>query len=155
MGIGERFLDEQAAPAPGYRAAIRCPSEECPGIVVAPRAGVEFAYCPQCGGAWDAGRFGSSGHPEYLQLLDDMKALHVKKAADYGRDDDPLANLRASAQVGIEPWRATWLRAKDKVTRIDTFCVKGTLANEGVEDSLKDLAAYCLLALVLFREAQA
>lgn len=97
----------------------------------------------------------SAGHPGYLKLLDEMRELHCKKAEDYGRDADPLANLRASAQVGIEPWRATWLRAKDKVTRIDTYCLKGTLANEGVEDSLKDLAAYCLLALVLFREEQA
>lgn len=110
MGIGERFLDEQAEKA---------------------------------------------GHPEFLKLCDAMKALHCKKAQDYGRDIDPLANLRASAQVGIEPWRATWLRAKDKVTRIDTYCQKGTLANEGVEDSFLDLAAYCLLALVLFREAKA
>lgn len=68
-------------------------------------------------------------------------------------DADPLANLRASTEIGIEPWRATWLRAKDKVKRIDAFCVKGTLANEGVEDSLMDLAAYALLALTLRREA--
>ena len=92
------------------------------------------------------------GHPGYLKLLDEMRLLHQKKAADYGRDADPLANLRASIEVGIEPWRATWLRAMDKVTRINTYCQKGTLANESVEDSFMDLAAYALLALTLFRE---
>lgn len=96
-----------------------------------------------------------AGHPEFLKLCDDMKALHIKKAQDYGREVDPLANLRASEAIGIEAWRATWLRARDKITRIDTYCLKGTLACEGVEDSFLDLAAYCLLALVLFREAKA
>jgi hypothetical protein len=92
------------------------------------------------------------GHAGYLALLDEMRALHVKKAQDYGTNHDPLANLRASADVGIEPWRSAWLRAKDKVKRIDAFCVNGVLANEGVEDSLMDLAAYALLALALRRE---
>lgn len=94
------------------------------------------------------------GHQGYLALLEEMRALHVKKAADYGSDHDPLQNLRGSADVGIEPWRGAWLRAKDKVKRIDQFCVKGTLANESVEDSMMDLAAYALLALTLFRETK-
>lgn len=95
-----------------------------------------------------------NGHAGYLRLLQEMAALHRRKASDYGSEADPLANLRASEDVGIEPWRAAWLRAKDKVRRIDTFCQRGTLANEGVEDSLKDLAAYCLLALTLRREKE-
>ena len=94
----------------------------------------------------------TGGHPVYLGLLDEMKALHLKKAADYGSDSDPLQNLRGAAEVGIEPWLGTWLRARDKVKRIDQYCRKRTLANEGLEDSLMDLAAYCLLALTLRRE---
>ena len=106
--------------------------------------------CPVCGA--DFFTKGSVGHPGFLALIEEVRLLHEKKAADYGRDADPLANLRASVEVGIEPWRATWLRAMDKVTRINTYCQKGTLANEGVEDSFMDLAAYALLALTLFRE---
>ncbi len=94
------------------------------------------------------------GDAGYLQILDEMRELHIKKAEDYGVDGDPLANLRGSSDIGIEPWRATWLRALDKVRRINAYCKKGTLANEGVEDSLKDLAAYSILALRLFREVQ-
>lgn len=93
------------------------------------------------------------GNADYLKLLDEMRALHLRKAADYGTDADPLANMRASAEFGIEPWRAALIRFADKVTRLKTFCVKGTLANEGVEDTLLDAGAYALLALVLFREA--
>ncbi len=94
------------------------------------------------------------GDPEYLQLLDDMRELHIRKSADYGQGGDPLANLRGSADIGIEPWRAAWLRALDKVRRINAYCLSGQLQNEGVEDSFLDLAAYSLLALRLFREEQ-
>ena len=97
----------------------------------------------------------SQGHKGYLELLEYMKELHLKKAQDYGASGDPLSNLRASVDVGIEPWRVTWLRAKDKVKRIDNFCVNGTLANESVEDSLFDLAAYSLLVIALRREENA
>lgn len=92
------------------------------------------------------------GSQEFLDVLDEIRELHMRNAADYGSDEDPFANIRASRDVGVEPWRGAWMRAKDKVKRIDRFCVKGTLANEGVEDSLIDLAAYSIIALALFRE---
>lgn len=95
------------------------------------------------------------GDEKYLAILDELRELHLKKSADYGSDEDALANLRGSVDVGIEPWRGAWLRALDKVRRMNRFCVKGTLANEGVEDTLKDLAAYSCLVLRLFREREA
>ena len=94
------------------------------------------------------------GHPEYLKLLDEMRELHVKKASDYGSGTDPLANCRASTELGVPAWQGTMIRAMDKVTRIKSFIRNGKLENESVEDSLKDLAAYSLIALVLFRELQ-
>lgn len=92
------------------------------------------------------------GHPEYLKLLDEMRELHLKKAADYGRGADPLANCRASADFGVPAWVGVIMRGNDKMHRIKSFLQNGRLANESVEDSLKDLAAYALIALVLFRE---
>lgn len=94
-----------------------------------------------------------SGDPRYIQLLEDMKTIHLKKSADYGKGEDPLANLRASEAIGIPAFKGAWLRARDKIHRIDAYCVNGNLANEGVEDSLMDLAAYSLLVLILHREA--
>lgn len=94
------------------------------------------------------------GDAKYLALLDQLRELHLRKSADYGSDEDPLANLRGSTDVGIKPWLGAWLRAKDKVRRLDRYCVKGSLANEGVEDTLLDLAAYALLTLRLFRETE-
>ena len=95
-------------------------------------------------------------HPtsrKYIDLLDKLRDLHLSKSADYGTTDDPLANIRnGAAFVGIEPWRACLVRLSDKVTRIGTYCAKGTLTHEGVEDSLLDLAAYSLLTLLLHQE---
>lgn len=95
------------------------------------------------------------GHPGYLALLDEMKELHVRKAADYGRGADPFANVRASARFGIPGWVGVMVRANDKMERIQSFIANGSLKNESVEDSLKDLAAYALIALALRREAEA
>jgi hypothetical protein len=95
------------------------------------------------------------GHPEYLKLLDEMRVLHCKKAADYGRGEDPFANVRAGADFGVPAWVGVMIRANDKMHRIKSFIQNGELKNESVEDSLKDLAAYALIALVLLREEQA
>jgi hypothetical protein len=94
----------------------------------------------------------SQGDQQYLAILDELRELHVRKAMDYGSDEDPLANLRGSDDIGIAPWMGVWLRTLDKVRRMNRYCRKGQLANEGVEDTLLDMAAYACLALRLFRE---
>ena len=96
-----------------------------------------------------------AGSKAFVAILDEIKALHLKKAADYGTDADVFANIRASEGIGIKAWMGCWLRARDKVKRIDTYCLKGSLANEGVEDSFVDLAAYSIIALHLFRTRKA
>jgi hypothetical protein len=84
-----------------------------------------------------------------LKLLGE---LHDRKQQDYGTDADPFANVRASEEFGIPAWMGAVLRGNDKMSRLKTYAKKGTLANEGVEDSLRDMAVYALIALVLFRE---
>ena len=89
----------------------------------------------------------------FLDLLDEMRRLHESKSADYGSETDPLANIRQGAEfVGIEPWRGCMVRIADKVQRLKTYCRTGRLVHEGVRDTLLDLAAYSLLAIVLFDE---
>jgi hypothetical protein len=95
-----------------------------------------------------------SGSKPFIELLEEIKQLHLKKSADYGAGEDPFANCRASEEIDIPGWLGTWIRARDKVHRIDQFAKRGELANESVEDSLMDLASYALIALVLFRESQ-
>ena len=89
----------------------------------------------------------------FLDLLDEMRRLHESKSADYGSETDPLANIRQGAEfVGIEPWRGCMVRIADKVQRLKTYCRTGRLVHEGVRDTLLDLSAYSLLAIVLFDE---
>lgn len=90
----------------------------------------------------------------FLELLDEMAELHRSKSADYGSEEDPLANIRQGAEfVDIEPWRGCMVRIADKVQRLRTYCRTGTLVHEGVQDTLLDLAAYSLLAIVLHEES--
>ena len=92
------------------------------------------------------------GDPRFHRLIDELLRLHIKKAQDYGTDGDPLANLRASAELGIPPWKASIVRLRDKFQRLAAYCTNGKLANEGVRDTLIDMAAYSLLTLILHDE---
>lgn len=80
--------------------------------------------------------------------------MHDRKQADYGRGDDPFANVRASEEWGIKGWVGAMVRAQDKVRRLQTFAQRGSLVNEPVRDSLLDLAVYALIALVLYEEEE-
>lgn len=105
-----------------------------------------------------AGRGGDDrpkGDPRFHALLAEMGALHDRKQADYGRGQDPLANVRASAEFGVPPWVGAVLRANDKVHRIKSMIQNGRLENESVEDSLMDVAVYMLLARILRDEERA
>lgn len=95
------------------------------------------------------------GSLPFLELLEEVRQLHLSKSQDYGSSSDPLANIRQGAEfVGIEPWRGCMVRIADKVQRLRTFCQTGRLVHEGVRDTLLDLSAYSLLAIVLFDEGR-
>jgi hypothetical protein len=92
------------------------------------------------------------GDPRFKQLLDDAWLLHTKKAADYGSDADPLANLKRCEKIGVPAITGTIIRLEDKFHRLERWHQKGALANESVEDTLADIAGYCLLGILLLRE---
>ena len=93
------------------------------------------------------------GDPRFRALLERIWDLHCKKTCDYGSDTDYLANLRASEGFGIPAWLGAVVRLNDKVFRIQSFAKKGALKNESLEDSLMDISAYGLLALILYQES--
>lgn len=93
-----------------------------------------------------------TGDPRFHDLLDEIAELHDRKQADYGTEGDPFANVRASQDWGVPAWVGTMIRANDKVKRLQAAAQGSTLLNEGVEDSLMDIATYALIALVLYRE---
>lgn len=94
-------------------------------------------------------------HPssqKFHAILRALGALHDRKQADYGTDGDPFANVRASEAWGIPAWVGCMVRASDKVKRLQTQAVKGSLANEAATDSFDDLAVYAVIGRVLFEE---
>ncbi len=88
-------------------------------------------------------------------ILKELGDLHDKKSKDYGLVDDPLANIRNSAESwGIPAWVGAMVRGTDKVKRLQAQAISGSLANESAEDSFRDLAVYAIIGLVLFEESK-
>jgi hypothetical protein len=95
------------------------------------------------------------GSREFLDVLDELKQLHLRKTMDYGVDEDALSNIRSSADVVNMPaWAGCILRISDKMHRLKAFFRRGRCEFDGVEDTLKDIACYAAIALVLHREQQ-
>lgn len=94
------------------------------------------------------------GSDAFLAVLDEIRTLHLRKTKDYGADDDALANIRNSADViNVPAYAGCVLRMSDKMHRLRSFFRRGEVEFDGVEDTLLDLAAYSIIALVLYREA--
>lgn len=94
----------------------------------------------------------NTGSARFHEILKELGELHDKKQADYGRDNDPFANVRASEEWGVPAWIGAMVRLTDKVRRLQRFAQRGSLMNEGAEDSLRDIAVYAIIALVLLEE---
>ena len=97
-------------------------------------------------------------HPSserFHELLRELGALHDRKQLDYGKPGDPFANVRASGEWGVAPWIGAMIRATDKVRRLQALSRNGALYNESAEDSLRDIAVYAIIALVLLEEQSA
>jgi hypothetical protein len=93
-----------------------------------------------------------SGDPRFHRVLTHLGELHDRKQADYGRDHDAFANVRASEDFAIPGWVGAMVRCNDKMRRIQAAASGSELVNEGVADSLLDMAVYCCIAFVLLGE---
>jgi len=85
----------------------------------------------------------------HLQFCMDMHETTKKKNSDYtGKSDDPFQNLKLCEHLGVASTEAGILtRMGDKIQRIASFIQLGFLLvkDESVEDTLADLANYCIL----------
>ncbi len=96
-------------------------------------------------------------HPDsqrFHELLESCGKLHDQKQTDYGNPGAPFANLEASQEFGVPNWLGSLIRLNDKVNRLKTYAKTRKLANEGVADSLQDIAVYALATLVLFEKEE-
>lgn len=92
------------------------------------------------------------GDERFHRALRNLGLLHDRKQMDYGTDQDPLANVRASEDWGVPAWVGALIRGNDKNRRLQTYARRGSLANEGARDSFMDGAVYFILALILYDE---
>ena len=95
-----------------------------------------------------------NGHPRFYELLEEIRRLHDMKNADYAKKGDPLSNFRMCEQFGIPAWKGCLVRISDKVSRIFNLAAKGEAAvrDESIVDTLKDLATYSLICIILYEE---
>lgn len=101
---------------------------------------------------------------QLLELHDETcrkaRAIMERKNNDYagGKDsgDDPFANFKMAAMIGIHPAIGLLLRMMDKVQRIRTFTLDGGLAvsDESVDDACDDIVNYAILCKGLLRESR-
>ena len=89
-----------------------------------------------------------AGDPKFLQGLDELRALHLSKGADYADAGDPLRNYQVSADDnGVPAWRAAQLRLSEKYHRLMNLTRGGERVpnHESLDDTLLDLAAMALI----------
>ena len=93
------------------------------------------------------------GSVQFCAALDEIRELHLRKTLDYGCDEDALSNIRSSSDViNVSPWAGCILRISDKMHRLRSYFRRGRVEFDGIEDTLLDIAAYAVIALVLYRE---
>lgn len=86
---------------------------------------------------------------QFLELQKLMFDVQDKKGRDYGEENDGLRNLRRRGESGVVA------RMGDKMTRIEVLTSSNRaphVADESIEDTLIDLANYCLLLIILRRD---
>lgn len=93
----------------------------------------------------------------YLELLDAMRDLHVRKNAGYaGGAEDAWANFRMAQAFGVSAFKGCLIRLSDKYIRTSNL-VKNPAnerVGENIKDTLMDLAAYALIAICLLEEEE-
>jgi len=86
-------------------------------------------------------------------LLREIKTLHDSKGADYEDGGGEYANLTAAEDWGVPAWKYAMLRVNEKMNRLKAYAKGSTLQNEGVRDSMIDIAVLSLIAIVLKERA--
>lgn len=77
----------------------------------------------------------------HKEICTDIHKLYIKKNRDYG---DSFANLRKRYPLFV------CMRVFDKLNRLESCMEKGTIVvkDETIEDTLMDIANYCIMEIV-------
>lgn len=101
------------------------------------------------------------GHPQFKQIVEELKDLHSEKNRQYATPDKPLANFYRTGRIiakmvkpGIPVELASCLsfmsKQIDGVYEIVGEGKENTI--ESLDDKLRDIAVYSVLAMILVRE---
>ena len=117
-----------------------------------------YRKCSSCNKLHPIAKRPQVASKEFTDLLACMHDIHVAKNAGYAGVDnvDPWANFRESERFGVSSFKGCLVRMSDKFIRLVNL-IKNPDAdqvNESVEDTLLDLANYCLIAICLWREGK-
>lgn len=91
------------------------------------------------------------GHQQFYKIIEELKVLHSRKNHDYARNDDPLSNFKEAEKFGIPAWKGCLVRMSDKWSRLIELSKKEGF-NESIDDTLRDLAVYSIICLILYKE---
>ena len=95
-------------------------------------------------------------HTSKLLVMAEASLLHIAKNAGYAGADnsDPWANFRLASDFGVSPFNGVLVRLSDKWSR--TQSLRRNASNERIGesllDTLRDLAAYALIAICIMQE---
>jgi len=85
---------------------------------------------------------------EYTEILNKMQTILDAKGHDYAAGE-PFKNFKMCENFGVATEQGILVRISDKVSRIFNFFKAGTykVKDESVEDTLLDLANYCVILI--------
>jgi len=99
------------------------------------------------------------GSKRFYELILEICLLHEKKNADYASEQDPLLNFKRSLEWNLPPWEGCLVRLSDKYSRLVQLIKKQKIGeerrvkDETITDTLKDLAVYSLILIILLEES--
>lgn len=92
----------------------------------------------------------TGGDPTYMDILDELRELHITKSGGYGTSSDTFANFTAVGTLADEPrFLYPILRSVEKLTRCLSLVDQGRFSELGEE--FKDVASLMVCAESLRR----
>lgn len=92
------------------------------------------------------------GSLEWMNVVEELRQLHLEKTSQYGSTKSAFANVEASALCGVEPWRRAICDLSDCTVRMQAMC---SGQDVDYENALLDAANWALIALVMLRRESA
>ena len=88
-----------------------------------------------------------------LGMIQSALSILLKKRIDYSGTEDPLANFRNSAMVGVSPAKGAFIRLMDKMQRIAKSLDRDLIGESVFENDFIDVINYvCIVALLKMEE---